>query len=699
MKQYGIEGGAVTGVAVKICARRTATVARGATAAALLTIVAITQSACAGGGRQPGAVATANVVTPPGPSGASRIEPRRLADEGLAYLKRGDAETALRLFDAAIKFDSENAGYHLLAGLAYHMQFRTAGSPETRDLAAIGYRLAARYAPTDPLPLVQLGRLYIDGHENEKARDAFAAAVEARPADLAALEGLANASYLLGDIRLALWCVREMESHGAQAPSLNRMRAVLYTAGGESERASAYGQAFTARPDAAGADVSGFKDSLSRLHQLIDSHTGAAVSGATGSASPDGGRFILAQSASPLPQFMPPPPPPTPVVVAQDGDARPPWWSCRPAGGGPPQPSLPPSIPQNAIQNGQGGEEAVSPLPALPATCVGASAPRMVVIEAVLLNTEDDISRSYGINLLQGLTGYFGYAATLVKTAGNHYMENQNAQFGLGSLQSQSSLTYALNIANSAQTRNEVIARQVLLAIDRMPSTFFSGSTVSIAVGGGAGSVSTLVDKQVGTSLSITPTFLDDDHVLLSVKAMTSDVGVPPAGSSGVDLWTTKNMVNASLVATVGQTVILSGLTQRKKVRDYSGVPVLKDIPGVQYMFSNFGPQDNYQTVAAMITIRRPDVVMAEDDAADRAHAAADRRSGGKARKYSFYWRVEAYEKELAASAPGLNSGLAALDARELYRGFKARDLDGANWATAIGLDALARQTLEALAH
>ena len=38
-------------------------------------------------------------------------------------------------------------------------------------------------------------------------------------------------------------------------------------------------------------------------------------------------------------------------------------------------------------------------------------------------------------------------------------------------------LSYNLNIANALYTKNEVIARPVLSAIDRLPSIFFSGAT------------------------------------------------------------------------------------------------------------------------------------------------------------------------------------------------------------------------------
>eukprot|EP01035_Chromulina_nebulosa_P036847 gene36846-49697_t len=185
-------------------------------------------------------------------------------------------------------------------------------------------------------------------------------------------------------------------------------------------------------------------------------------------------------------------------------------------------------------------------LQALPTPCEGAPMPGMVVIDAVLLRTEDEVTRSFGVNLMQGLTAFFGLVENRTGTALETLTRTANYGWGPGN---GTPLTYSLNIANATDNRNEVLARPTLLAIDRVPSTFFAGSTISIAVGGGAGSYGQLVDKQVGVSFSITPTIIDADHVLLSVKAARSFVEPPATGTTGVSLSTSRNSVSASVVA------------------------------------------------------------------------------------------------------------------------------------------------------
>jgi hypothetical protein len=101
----------------------------------------------------------------------------------------------------------------------------------------------------------------------------------------------------------------------------------------------------------------------------------------------------------------------------------------------------------------------------------------MAIIDVVMLRTEDTVSRSFGSNLLQNLTGYFGMSASLSGSTSNQTSfvgsgpTSTNLSLG-GSLGAGTALAYSLNIANATQNRNEVLARPTLLAIDRLPSTF-----------------------------------------------------------------------------------------------------------------------------------------------------------------------------------------------------------------------------------
>ena len=653
--------------------------APGVRGATLISLLSLSLGACATQSADP-ARRSDLMESRPAASPAARVavDSRKLASQGLVWLAKRDDDRALQMFNAAIKFDSENAAYHFLAGTAYHLKFLAGGSPEMQDDAEIGYRLAARFAPLEPMPWVQLGRLYLDARDEVRARDAFARAVALQPANLDALRGLASASYLTGDIVTALWCADEMERRGAEAAELNRYRAVFRLALGDRQHADRYRMAYFADGSTTALARASLEEGMTRIGGMIDSRDWT----------------VAPTSSAPATYLAPPPAPPAPspprAGPASGTGAGPiasPWWNCAGAPAGSP-------LPSTAGPSGPRNPEETQPLPALPPSCAGSPPPRVAMIDVVLLATNDEVDRSYGLNLLQGLTGYFGYAANFTKTGDAPTQKVKSTLFGVGAASGGPSapLSYSLNIANSALTHDDIIARPTLIAVDRMPSTFFSGEAVSISVGGGAGSISSLNDRHVGMGVAITPTFLDDDHVLLAVKIDQSAVEEPWVQTTGVNLQQSRNMASASLVATFGETVILSGLTQRERSRTESGVPVLRNIPGLQYLFSTETPVDAYKTTMMLLTVRKPEGVT------DPSQGARDRPTG-RAPGYAFDWRIKAYEQQVASETPGLESALARLTTEEMFRGFKGSDLGDSRWDAPTSLTILAHSALEMLSH
>lgn len=635
-----------------------------------------------------------NLVNP-----ARAVDSKRVAAEGLKYLRDGDSEKAVRLFNAAIKFDGENGTYHLLAGIAYHLEYRKTSTPEMRDNAEIGYKLAAKFNPGDARATVQLGRLFLDSKRYRDARDAFATMLEVNPANSDALYGLATASYLLGDIKVALWAVRELELQQYEPAVIARMRTVFYTAIGDNDKAAQYRAAY-ATSTVGQSDIGSFDERMSEIKGLVDKEDWLKNPAAAPSqpAAAEAGATVpmLQNSVANAPSV-------TPVVAASNAAPLPrlpvePWWVC---------PDGKQVDVQVAMQGGAStgsGDETVQ-LPAIPAPCPTSGPPKMAIIDVVMLRTEDSVSRSFGSNLLQNLTGYFGMSATLSGSTAP-----QSGFFGTGptttnlaiggTMGAGTALAYSLNIANATQNRNEVLARPTLLAIDRLPSTFFSGANISILVGGGSpGAVSSLVDKQVGVSFSVTPTFIDDDHVLLTVRTARSFVTTPSSGTAGVALSQSRLTTSANLVVSPGQTVILSGLAERERVRGTSGVPVLRDIPGVQFLFTNDEKEDYFRTVMVMLTMRKP-VVSAEDLAGVEAEKLARKTTGvPQIKKYGFYWRVDEYANVLSRSAPNMDAAIDALFNNKLYQTFKSRDLNDTDWAAQSRIKVLAQDLKDFLIH
>jgi general secretion pathway protein D len=631
------------------------------------------------------------------------VDSIKVAEEGMKFLQAGDYDKARRLFSAAIKFDAANADLHLLLGMAYHLEFVKTGVDEAREKSLLGYQIAARYAPKDILPILQLGRLELDTHEYKEAAKVFAQAITINPTNGDALYGLATSSYLSGDLVTALWSADELGKLQWNAPAVNRLKTILFNAAGLKEQASESRAAYVKLAKTDPKEIASFDLRLEEIRSVIESQKWLTPP--------------VDSSVKPLPEVavnssLPSNPTPEEIPPQPEANGAPqkPWYECtgipaattqqssQSAGanafGGIPGMGLnsmgnssgyggyggfnsgSAAVPTNVgVISTNGAGEEISQLQALPTPCIGAPMPRMAVIDAVLLRTEVSDSQSYGVNLLQGLNLFFGRSTT--RTSPESTVTTVN--YGLGGAGISTALAYSLNIANATNNRNEVIARPSLLAIDRLPSTFFSGTTASIAVPSGVGGISSLTDKQYGISFSVTPTFVNDKHVLLSIKAVRSFAETPDAGTTGVSLSLSRNSVTANVLATFGDTIILSGLTERQLTRSDNGVPVLRDIPIAQYLFQNYRTSDFFRTVMIMVTLRRPITDQDQVVAANREKASRG-KGAGQRKDYAFYWRIEEYEKFLNSYAPNLDLAIDTMETNELYKHFKSRDLIDVNW-------------------
>ena len=165
---------------------------------------------------------------------------------------------------------------------------------------------------------------------------------------------------------------------------------------------------------------------------------------------------------------------------------------------------------------------------------------------------------------------------------------------------------YSLDIANSGYDRSDVLARPLLVALDGQPANYFVGEQLSIPVNAVGGlSPGTLIDKNIGTEIAITPTFIDDNTVLLSVSASRSFVATNYVPSSNTPVRQTIQRVTTAVVADFDQTVILSGLSEHESRSIKAGVPVLQEIPGLQYFFSTKSEQLFETSVLMVLTPRR----------------------------------------------------------------------------------------------
>ena len=590
---------------------------------------------------------------------AETTEPSRtqaLMRAGAEYLEKGELENAQTVFNTALKFDLKNAPLHFFNALTYQLKYEK-GDADSYALAEAGYRTAIGLDTSLDVAHLQLGRLYMSSKKFTEAKKSFALAVDAKiKAPQEALFGMAQASLYSGDAATATWATAELEKLEWKDARLFRMKAFQAAVAKKPELVKTMLAQYTA--------LEGNKDEAryvtGRLDQLLATKTsfrpGSDVMLAqakTDDAKPEAKEEAKEEAKDEK------------KADAGDPNARKNWFRCdlRPG----------PIYEKDAVNMNKTFELPVNDenitAPTLPAPCAGENPP-VAIIEVTMIRTEESIRKSFGINLMDGLTLSKSLSFSAMGDTANQATQSANNLTNAGALAADATgavtggfLSYNLNIANSIYTKNEVIARPTLSAIDRLPSIFFSGATYSIIVGGiNSG---TLVDKPVGVALSVTPTFLDDEKILLSIRASRSFI--EEQGNEKVALKQTRNAVNASALVSYGQTFVLNGLVERELDVTENGVPLLQDIPILQYFFKRSVTMDYSRQILTLVTVRK--LVDSEDS------IAKAKTKGGLMSSHKMSDQVQEY-LDLQNNKPVLDEVLAGLRADNgLYTKLRQRDL------------------------
>jgi len=249
----------------------------------------------------------------------------------------------------------------------------------------------------------------------------------------------------------------------------------------------------------------------------------------------------------------------------------------------------------NRSSNSDQSADETERLEALALPCSGVN-PKNVEINVIIVRTEELLTRSIGLNFLDQLNmilmGSSGREFSSSLTDGiesTRQTRTRSSSIALGSsLSTPGSILYASNIANEGLTHTQVMAQSSIVALDRKPSTLFSGRTLSIGLTGQAGSSSTITDKQIGISLSVTPTVIDSNRALLSVKASRSFIeDISPSIRFAQTLQTSRNSVFMNINAQFNKTYVVAGLHEEEEQKAVSGIPFFKDVPALSYLSSS----------------------------------------------------------------------------------------------------------------
>lgn len=499
---------------------------------------------------------------------------------GLAWLQKRDYKQASEEFNLGLKFDPQNAMLNFLNGYDYEAEAHD-GDVTKLDLAIVGYQLALQFDPTLRAAALQLGYIELDRHNWPAAQNNFARAVEIDPNDRSAIYALAYASYYGGDLATAQAMMRRLPEQPNESPEILRARAIIAAATGDQDAAQRYLEAYDrAEPDAnVRQQLSGRVTRWGQTFSWLSSKM---------TATSANGIEIAQQALPPPPPQSPPPGAPSDQPVLSPAPSPQQLTPLKPEG------SLAPEVPLG----GSGGEGAKSE-------------DKMVILDCVIIRREEVDSNSTGINLLDGLSLQF--AGTLMNTAISKSKDlitssntTETTTLGRQFTLSVPAVTYSLNIANSQDSTSRIIGRPSIVAQDGEQSEFFMGSEVTYITSGGVATYGTSFSKEVGLSLRVRPDFLSEGRIKLTVDAEFLAFEPVAAGTFSQALQTAKNRARVVATMDFGRTLVIGGGSETLETNLDSGVPVLRDVPGLQYLFSNDTKSKTERSLLILMTPRRP---------------------------------------------------------------------------------------------
>lgn len=170
-----------------------------------------------------------------------------------------------------------------------------------------------------------------------------------------------------------------------------------------------------------------------------------------------------------------------------------------------------------------------------------------------------------------------GSAATAGAIVGG--VAGATTQFAFGLLNGNLAMAVANLVAN---LRGEVLAKPQITTLDNTEARIFMGEQVPIRVLDANGRQAIQL-QDAGTSLTVTPHVTADGRVLLDLNPEKNSFRVDP--SAGTILQ--KQSAKTTVVVNDGETVVIAGLTTKEETETETGVPLLKDIPLLGYLFKH----------------------------------------------------------------------------------------------------------------
>jgi general secretion pathway protein D len=547
--------------------------------------------------------------------------------KGVEQLQKKDFSKAAQIFKEGLRLYPAQSNLHFFHALSYHLQ---ASSRDAKylEMAKSGYKTALKFDAHNFWAAYFLGHIYFEQKNYVQAQNRFSYTLLYAPNNVTLLRALAAASYYANDPVMSLWAAKQ--AYSKQPDNLNGLQTLVfaYAASGDIENAKKYLSRFQTLASAKQKDALHARFAKEIMNERIGSWQ---VFYAASNDSIYGDSKEFEQTYIPKGAFS--------------------------------DTSYNPATDEKPLaQTLNDTNTSVS------TQSDGLKIPKMVLVDVVIIGTEEVRSQSKGINILEGLqTTLSGTLYGYTRIRGDNAIKSisYSPSFNLMDLE------YNLNIFNDANNKAEVLAKPSLLATENQPSKFYSGAVLHVQLSSNNADGS-MVDVPIGIHLDVTPSFYDDDIVALTVHAERNFLQ-SLSEHVGFNAYTQTTSVSVDATATLkfGQTLMLSGLSEVSDTKTKSGVPLLQNIPGVQYFFSQDEESQVKKSILILLTPRKARYLDQDD-----TNVQQDTQNDLEDSKYT-----KDLQKSCRITIPSnFDTVLADLQNNGLFRQFQAGDVQLESW-------------------
>ncbi len=246
--------------------------------------------------------------------------------------------------------------------------------------------------------------------------------------------------------------------------------------------------------------------------------------------------------------------------------------------------------------------------------------PLQVLVEATIVEVTLQDELRYGLQWFFK-SSLDGGSKTAIGSLGSLPISTPSEFFPTGNFEIfDATGTRLLLNALAQDSRLKVVSSPSLMVLDNHTATIRVGDQVPVRTSettatssDNLNTTSTIQFKDTGVLLEVTPRVNAGGMVVLDIKQEVNDVDLTT--SSGIDSPTIiQRQIETSVAVQSGETLVLGGLIKENRDRSSQGLPGLRHVPVVGWLFGSEGKNVNRTELVVMIT---PTAVTSQEEARD----------------------------------------------------------------------------------